>query len=442
MITRNHKIVFGVLISLVLIQAIALITDLWPRSRTELLRGHPFRLVCDGQYRGGAKLSEREIKQVLEKHSQWLQTYSTKALRMTKEAYQDNRKANLCGADLSTSPAGIFKGAVLTGADLTWSDFSRVNLTGANLEEADLHESIFDDAKLQGAKINGNLFGTNFHKANLEFADLRHTSLLGGDLSDAKLQASKTSDTVFIDVNFTTADLRGIDLERSILTRVKFFRAEFEPRNVSESLIMGSEGLSTIVFLNPKNLVKLRNLAKESGLRNEQKALTAALRKFAMANDTPYEQFLQTYILGGWITDYGANPMGSIVLLLMLVPIWSVFYYLCLLQSFLPSDLWKVWPTECLDDIANRRSSITEGLGEDGGQYFWVFCWSFYFSLLSAFRIGWRDFNFGSWISRLQFDNYELRAKGLIRTFSGIQSILSVYLFALWLLTYFGTPFE
>jgi hypothetical protein len=35
-----------------------------------------------------------------------------------------------------------------------------------------------------------------------------------------------------------------------------------------------------------------------------------------------------------------------------------------------------------------------------------------------------------------------LRATGWVRTVAGIQSLLSVYLLALWVLTYFGQPFE
>ena len=67
---------------------------------------------------------------------------------------------------------------------------------------------------------------------------------------------------------------------------------------------------------------------------------------------------------------------------------------------------------------------------------------AFYFSLLSAFNLGWRDLNVGNWISRLQKHEYTLRATGWPRTVAGLQSLLSVYLLALWVLTYFGRPFD
>ena len=45
-------------------------------------------------------------------------------------------------------------------------------------------------------------------------------------------------------------------------------------------------------------------------------------------------------------------------------------------------------------------------------------------------------------MSRIQKSEYILRATGWPRTVAGLQSLLSVYLLALWVLTYFGRPFD
>lgn len=42
---------------------------------------------------------------------------------------------------------------------------------------------------------------------------------------------------------------------------------------------------------------------------------------------------------------------------------------------------------------------------------------------------------------RVTKHEYDLKAVGWARTVSGFQSLLSVYLIALWVLTYFGRPF-
>ena len=67
---------------------------------------------------------------------------------------------------------------------------------------------------------------------------------------------------------------------------------------------------------------------------------------------------------------------------------------------------------------------------------------AFYFSVLPTFAIGWRELNVGTWLTRIQRREYTLRATGWVRMLSGLQAIISVYLVALWALTYFGRPFE
>ena len=71
-----------------------------------------------------------------------------------------------------------------------------------------------------------------------------------------------------------------------------------------------------------------------------------------------------------------------------------------------------------------------------------VYVWAFYFSALSAFHIGWRDLNVGTWLTRLQFTEFALRGRGWVRFVSGLQSLTSVYLLAMWVLMYFGRPFQ
>jgi hypothetical protein len=71
-----------------------------------------------------------------------------------------------------------------------------------------------------------------------------------------------------------------------------------------------------------------------------------------------------------------------------------------------------------------------------------AFGYGLYFSLISAFTIGWRDLNVGNWISRIQRREYILKSTRWVRTLSGLQSIASAYLLALAVLCYFGRPFE
>ncbi len=99
--------------------------------------------------------------------------------------------------------------------------------------------------------------------------------------------------------------------------------------------------------------------------------------------------------------------------------------------------IWKVWV----------RGRVRSDLGDSNPQRVGfhrirALMYGFYFSILSAFHIGWRDLNVGSWISRIQPLEYTLKATGWVRVVSGVQSLISIYLLALWVLSQFGRPFE
>ena len=62
--------------------------------------------------------------------------------------------------------------------------------------------------------------------------------------------------------------------------------------------------------------------------------------------------------------------------------------------------------------------------------------WAAWFSLLSAFQIGFREFSVGNWLTRVHPRQFTLEPTGWVRTVAGVQSLLSVYLLAMWVLTY------
>ena len=64
-----------------------------------------------------------------------------------------------------------------------------------------------------------------------------------------------------------------------------------------------------------------------------------------------------------------------------------------------------------------------------------------FFSLMSAFNIGFHEIDFGKWLRGLTRREFDLKAAGWARVVSGWQSLISVFLFALALLSYFSHPF-
>ena len=103
-----------------------------------------------------------------------------------------------------------------------------------------------------------------------------------------------------------------------------------------------------------------------------------------------------------------------------------------------PAGLWARYRTGTgLTDTSAERlvTPMNHAVGK-GERYYQEL------SLLSAFQIGWKELTIGNWITRLVPREYTLRATGWVRVVAGVQSLFSVYFLALWVLTYFGRPFE
>ncbi len=152
-------------------------------------------------------------------------------------------------------------------------------------------------------------------------------------------------------------------------------------------------------------------------------------------------------------TCYGDCYGRPLLIISALILVMTAFYVLPLARR--PKDIrrggmiYRIRPSDRIEyslsgDVRLNGSAKAErpaGLGWYRGK---LKAWRYalYFSLLSAFHIGWRDLNVGSWLARMQFTEYTLRPHGWVRLVSGLQSLAGVYLVAMWVITYFGRPFQ
>ena len=317
-------------------------------------------------------------------------------------------KSNLSGSDLS--------GANLEGAGLNEAILRGINLKDTNLAKADLREADLRGFHLARASLQG---------ANLLEANLNGANLVRADLSGSNLRATDFSQAILIGTNFKNAQADFADFSQAI----------FEPESVEGLNFLGARGFSTIRFNNSRQIDELRKMAKGSGLRNEERGLTSALHKYRLKSKPPHEQFFE-FIWLGYLTDFGAEPWRSLNFLGFSILIFTPLYVISL---FIPGKdgIYKIClPDRLQKDLAGCAPELLHKPGMKALGY------AFYFSILSAFSMGWRDLNIGNWIVRLQWKEYTLRSSGWVRTISGVQSLFSVYLLAVWLMTYFGRPFE
>ena len=340
--------------------------------------------------------------------------------------------------------------AKLRSADLTGAD-----LSGANLSEADL-----SDANLSNANLtNANLLG-----ANLTRGKLGNAILVGSDLADASLVGANLTKA-----NLTNANLFGAFLARAI----------FEPDSLpSAPGIAQARYLELLTYeYNPVALVQLRKQFEDGGLREQERKITYALKRreaeLSLRRGTrlPSENgtrailwssdsilanlasFTLNKVFFDWTCQYGMNPGRPLMLGVVLWLLCSLLYFVCI-HTPGEAGLYRVYGQSIGDDPSAQRhveriSPLTASPSSGLRRFFHFFRregrllrTSMFFSLMSAFNIGFRDINFGRWLRLLTRQEFDIKAVGWARVIAGWQSLISVFLIALWVLTYFGRPFD
>src|SRR6266849_998409 len=339
---------------------------------------------CNGKYKGGLKPSPDELMDILKKNE-------TAGTQLSLGLHLN--KPNLCEANLYQ--------ADLTRADLTGAELTRANLQGAYLQNAHLER-----AKLAGAYLNG--------------AYLAHADLAGANVEGADFDLLPDS----LPYAFRLSSSAGL----------QFVKFEWEP----------------------SGLVNLRSQFRGLGLRTQENQLTYAIMRSELrrtdGNGVPLHgrvERLVNYVFLDFTCRYGMSPERPVFIVAFFSVLFTCIYVFGQIVSGQRDGIWAVWDEHRIDktegsDIPQR---LTEGFpsARDRGpvlRFFNRLLLAIYFSILSALRIGWSGLNFSTWISRMQPREYTLHATGWVRVVSGLQSLISVYLVALTILTYFGTPFE
>jgi hypothetical protein len=357
----------------------------------------------------GTTRTRAELDEILKKHNEWV-----------KSATKSGEQADLNDANLS--------GANLSGANLNGAKLNDANLIGANLSGAKLRGANLSGAYLNGAKLGrANLLRANLIGANLFAADLGGAFLFGADLSGA--------------------DLRAADLNDARLRRANLSGAIYEPKEQpNEDSIAHARNLDLVTHEgNSKPLSDLRRSLREAGYRHAERQVTAALRRHDAT-------FLETVFFDS-TCEFGANavrPLWIVILVwLVCTPIYwwrlhggnrSGLYLLASGKKVNTGNehlrvrrLRYHLPRRCRGYKYILRLAVRE----------WhALSTATLFSLMSTFNIGFRELNFGRWIRMLQPREFDIKARGMLRVVSGLQSLLSVAMLALSLLSYFGRPFE
>jgi hypothetical protein len=193
--------------------------------------------------------------------------------------------------------------------------------------------------------------------------------------------------------------------------------------------------------------VELREAFKKAGLRTQERQVTYAIKYEERLQAGPIEGVFHL-LLFELPCQYGMSPERALKILSGGILLFAPLYYIALKYARERHGIWAIVPADRTPPGSRKGKAIL--VQPHPAKTSWDYLihelrllrTACYFSLLSAFSLGWRELNIGTWIIRMQPREYSLRATGWVRTVSGLQSLLSVYLLALWVLTYFGRPFE
>jgi len=301
---------------------------------------------------------------------------------------------------------------------------------------------------------------------------------LRNDPFDASSKAPNLSNANLTGADLARADLSDAHLEGADLGHAELGGVVFRPAELPMlSPLAAANGLESMAYKHdPGQLTQLRKRFQDAGYREQERAITCALNRHNAIPSELHESLKQkskslrgekfdpnkimsfkSFIEGRfkWVAfdltcEYGfsyGRPLRIVGLLWLL---FSITYVVFMHRPgtsgiYLVGTRWS------------RGRSNTQGMQISphaiGAAKWWKlpFLWlrrewrvlraAMFFSLMSAFNIGFRDINFGRWLRLLTKREYDLKAVGWARTVSGFQSLLSVYLIALWVLTYFGRPF-
>lgn len=359
-------------------------------------------------------------------------------------------KSNLENINLSDSSLKniTMKQVTLENAVASHSDFSNATIQLSNLKQANFSHAIFANSDL---RINTALL-SHFSYANLKNADLTELDAAQIKFDNADLTG----------VSFYQAHLKSADFTNAILNNTDFMYADlhkiiYRPNLVGLPLISSLttvKNFETIQFyddtLKGLPLTALKSAYKTNGMRSMERLITSMVKTQEMrhnlaSNGTQKIGALFSYVLFYLTVDYGLSPSRPLILFCILILLMSIPYRLAINNRSSHYKIlieWKQWQIN--KAITVELAKLNYFRVWKNRLHYELVQWqrALYFSLLCAFRIGWDDFNISVWIQQMQRKDYKLTGKGRVRTIAGLHALISIYLILLWILTYFGRPFE
>jgi uncharacterized protein YjbI with pentapeptide repeats len=450
----------------------------------------------------GISHSREEFWKILHEHVRWVERNGSEGKRADFSG-ADLTGAKFNHAYLE---GAWFKGTRLSGADFTGAHLKEADFSDAHLEPlngtcpiagyTDFTQATLEQANFQGAILTCAYFGGETID-DLTGADLRGADFVGSTLTHADFTYANLTGASLKDATLTGADFGHADLEHVIYE---------PKAGTDAAHIGTARHLASLTYADdPEPITSLRNSLRDAGFSSAEREANEAIHRhkptpprqlpakklldpehrdpFRVAwNELVYMGQILGYrldqllywtqqVLFDWPCGWGADPARPLAIILVLALIFTPIYWIGMHLNLQKSGLFLVTtgeriPTRDARQRVLRISVDTAGYFVSDAEphrmratrayrlarrqargrllkhEFRALRTGLLFSLMSVLNIGFDGFNGGLWIRMLQRREYDIRARGWMRTVSGVQSLLGVGLLALAVISYFGHPFE
>ncbi len=401
--------------------------------------------VSDGSY------GTVELDSLIALHKQWL---NDRSARQKENRWNDSRRLNLTGA--------VLRDVILDAAPLNLAILDSTNLRSATLRQSNLSHSSLRYADLYGANLEtvislesadftgARLQKTTLRSKNAKFANFARAELVQADLYRTDFTGSVLRNTNLLGATLTEAKFAGADLH---YVRYETIEGQPDIPGISQAL-----GLRALKYeTDPGSLISLRAALAERGFRQQEREVICALKR--------HDQNWLERLAFDWSSEWGSNLYRPWFIVSLLWLVCALSYYVIIWTGRLSGIrlVIPMTPTVAMGVIGRglvrpeqHGSSQSRCTVKMDDQFFWLYngstysrvpkwlrlaWWVCFFSTMNTFNIGFRDINFGRWLKLLTRREFDLQATGFARVVSGIQALLSVYLVALWALSFAGNPF-
>ncbi|WP_353571577.1 pentapeptide repeat-containing protein [Candidatus Albibeggiatoa sp. nov. BB20] len=441
----------------------------------------PRRINLCGADLSGLFLLNKDLSSANLSYSIMLATYLSNVKLVNADlSYSSLENTQIVDSDLTKV---LLENTSLVSSQLDNVNLKKANLSYTNLTQATIKSSAagftwitWDENNNRRNETRNNIL--NLTETKFLEANLSNTTFLSVDLNKANLTKSNLSSAEFFNSSLTKVNLTDAILSNANFNLTNFSQSTFlpsldsspNPHKFAPTFLKQKQLFKDVSYYDKEiqsispMLISLRDYYRKNGMREVERNVTNIIQVgYEKAN---WEQggwasiySILSKILFNWTTAYGLEPFRAINILLVSMLFFTLIYWFALRIDPKHNQFEIIWQSKI--KTHSTRHGITKGNIEPdmrrpfcmkkSKQGWWhaikyelkVLSIAFYVSLMYAFHIGWRQYNVGTWIRKLQHRDFSLQIrKGWIRIVSGVQSLMGLYLLVIWAFTQYGRPFE